>query len=1022
MALLERYAILDSSAEPVYDDIVRVAASLFTTPIAAVSLVTPDRLWFKAALGMDFPETRPEGSFCAHAIAHPDQAMVVPDARLDARFAGHPLVAGPPHVRFYAGAPLRTEGHGLGTLCVLDTRSRAVSAIQIQALEALSRLLMRQIELRSDPGELAVVFAERDVAGPALDCEQRFRLAFREASVGMMLATPQGRLVQVNQCFASLVGRDERDLIGADILDLTHVDKPADQRAAEQHILDHLMTGGARALVREQRYQRSDGRAAWGLTTTSVVRARDGRPRYLVSQVEDVTERKLAEQALHQTQAVAEAIISADVDGRITAWNPGAERMFGFRQDQVLGRPITLIVPPRQRPRYLGAYEAIVRRPEPPWGARPVEIEAMRRGGEEFPAEVSIARSQHAGPVSFTAIIRDITARRRAQEARLRSAGSAELLHAVAVAANQATTVAQAYVSTLEQVCTLSGWQVGQVWQRADDGRLHSSARWWVDGAAALAGLVEPAEGTLALGEELPGTAAATRSPVWISGPDAPPSPRLQAAFAQGISSVLAVPVVVGEQVEAVLEFFGVPEPDEVVLEVMGRVGAHVGHVIHRERAERRLEYQALHDPLTGLANRTLLLDRVNRALGAVSSQTSSVGVLFMDLDRFKLVNDSLGHHAGDELLVEAARRIESAVRAQDLVARFGGDEFVVLCEDLSGPGEATRIAERIVAAFRVPFRVAEREAFVAASVGVAVSHARTDGSDGLVRDADAAMHRAKEAGRNRCEVYDEAMRGDAMRRLDTINALHRALERDEFSLVYQPCVRLPDGSIQGVEALLRWQHPERGTVGPRDFIPLLEETGLIGQVGRWVLEQSCRQLRRWETEHGPQLRLSVNLSPRQLRQHDLVEVVRAALDGAGLEPGRLILEIRESGYVHDLDVMRPRLMGLRELGVSLAIDDFGTGYSSLSCLHLLPVDLLKVDGAFVAGIEAIDREVPILNAILDLGRALDLDVLAEGVETPAQAAYLHAHDCQLAQGSLFAAPLSADAMGDCLEALRKPG
>jgi diguanylate cyclase (GGDEF)-like protein len=430
--------------------------------------------------------------------------------------------------------------------------------------------------------------------------------------------------------------------------------------------------------------------------------------------------------------------------------------------------------------------------------------------------------------------------------------------------------------------------------------------------------------------------------------------------------------------------------------------------VSERKEAELELSRAALHDALTGLPNRALFLDRLGLALRRTERRSGSVAVLFCDLDRFKIVNDSLGHDAGDRLLVDVARRIGAALRPADTVARFGGDEFTMLCEDIAGEIEAATIAQRIVDVFREPFQLDDGEVFLATSLGIAIARGADDRAEDLIRDADAAMYRAKERGKGRYEIFDEAMRADAVARLETESALRRALERGELRLHYQPEVDLADGAIKGFEALIRWQHPTRGLLGPAAFMPLAEETGLIVGIGEWVLLEACTEAARWSQP----LTLSVNLSARQLAQPDLVAMVRRALAETGLDPAHLCLEITESAVMASGAATTAQLRALKSLGVRLAIDDFGTGFSSLAHLRRFPVDTLKIDGTFVSGLANEPQDASIAAAVISLAHALDLTTVAEGVETDEQLAILRGLGCDLGQGHLFARPApAADAL-----------
>ncbi|MGZ8752261.1 MAG: putative bifunctional diguanylate cyclase/phosphodiesterase [Acidimicrobiia bacterium] len=430
--------------------------------------------------------------------------------------------------------------------------------------------------------------------------------------------------------------------------------------------------------------------------------------------------------------------------------------------------------------------------------------------------------------------------------------------------------------------------------------------------------------------------------------------------------------------------------------------------------SQERLAHQATHDTLTGLPNRTFVQHTVDATLATRSADDGLIALLFLDIDRFKLVNDSQGHGLGDELLRAVAARLKATTRPGDLVARVGGDEFVVVVHGLRTVADALEVGERTRLAFAVPFTVREDEIASSVSIGIAVSDPADPlrDAEALLRDADTAMYQAKEAGRDAVTVFDASMRDRATQRLALEHDLRQALERGELHLHYQPVVKLPDGEIKGFEALLRWAHPTRGQIPPIAFIPVAEDTGLIVPIGAWVIREACRQLAQWRKTlpNGRRLTMAVNLSARQLRDPQLVQCVRNALHDEGLSPGALCLELTESLLMNNAAAAADLLETLRSLDVKLSIDDFGTGYSSLSYLRRFRVDNVKIDRSFVDGLDDDDSsDETLVAAILAMAKALRVATVAEGVETTTQAERLHALGCQTAQGYLFSRPVPAD-------------
>ena len=446
------------------------------------------------------------------------------------------------------------------------------------------------------------------------------------------------------------------------------------------------------------------------------------------------------------------------------------------------------------------------------------------------------------------------------------------------------------------------------------------------------------------------------------------------------------------------------------------RIAGIGADVTHRKEAEEKLVYLAHYDGLTGLPNRALFFDRLKQTLAQAGRRGVLAAVMFVDLDRFKVVNDTLGHAVGDELLRHVAQRLAGCVRVGDTVCRFSGDEFVLIINDLGAAEDARLIAQKVLYAFSDPFRVSGHEIFVSTSIGISMYPTDCEDEETLLKDADTAMYRAKESGRNNFQFYTREMNARAMYRLKLENSLRHALERGEFRLHYQPKACLHTGRVTGVEALLRWERPEHGLVPPADFVPLLEDTGLIVPVGEWVIAEACRQIAAWRASGREPVSIAINISARQFAARNLGEIVRRVLDQHGADPRYIELELTESLLMVNTEEAVRTLEYLKSLGLRLSIDDFGTGYSSLSYLKRFPIDALKIDRSFIDEITTDVGDATITRAVIGMAHNLGLKVVAEGVETEEQISFLSANGCDEAQGYYFARPRPA---GEITEWLR---
>jgi len=831
------------------------------------------------------------------------------------------------------------------------------------------------------PSVRGVVFNFRDVTERRASqmqleaSEERFRTLVQHASDVVQIMDEEGRITWVSPGVKHMLGYDPEELVGLLGANLCH---PDDYAAVYEELVDLLRKGGNESMRVESRTRRKDGTYVW---VDSIVTNHLADPglRGIVANIRDITSRKEAEHALRVSEArwrsVADAspigIYELDAEPTIRFVNERWQEITGMPGMSAIGGTWQSFIHPDDRQTMADQWRATGARGKPFRGMLRVvrpdgHVRWLMSATEPLFDEAGVLTG-HVGTID------DITERLVAQRDTERLSDIVEATSDLVVISDRQSRILY----------------------------MNAAARRFFD--------LDPSAPV----DDFDFTPF---TPPWAQEVylnDARPHLR-----EEGIWSGEFAYYRDGTEV-SVSALFLAHKDSEGRIEFVSSVTRDISE---RKAFEERLEYQATHDPLTGLPNRTLFLDRLELALARSRRTNRTVAVLFCDLDHFKVVNDSLGHSAGDRLLVALAQRLREALRPGDTVARFGGDEFVILCDELATQQDAVYIAERIHRAVHEPLTIGSTEVFAAISIGIAFASAET-GPETMIRDADAAMYLAKERGRARYEVYDETMRATLVERLDIESALRRAMTRHELRVVYQPTIDLGTGSIVGVEALLRWDHPERGLLVPAEFIDVAEETGLIVPIGSWVIEQASRQAQRWQAARpGEHLLVSVNLSSRQLDNPALIETVREVIEATGVDPSLLGLEITESVVMRDPLASTVTLQALKDLGVRLAVDDFGTGYSSLAYLRRFPVDLLKVDRAFVDGLDpqtgdAEDRAI--VAAVVSLAHTLGMQAIAEGVETEAQLAELRSLGCDMAQGYYIAKPLTAPDLDDLL--LRQP-
>jgi diguanylate cyclase (GGDEF)-like protein/PAS domain S-box-containing protein len=724
------------------------------------------------------------------------------------------------------------------------------------------------------------------------------------------------------------------------------------------------------------RLQMSDGRIKYVYERCVNYYSEQGEPLRSTGTVQDVTERVLAERALRRSEERLRIIYDASpviisvsrfVDGQFLEVNPAFLRIGGWTREEVIGRTsfdLGVWVDPRDR-------EKIVEGVRAHRTVRDLEVSFRIKSGEIRLLLCSVEQIQLELGACLLLVAQDITERKKA-ETQMQKLSRALEQTADAVFITDRDGVIEYVNPAFEQV---SGYTSAETVGRQPN--LLKSGR---------------------------------QGPVFYEN--------------------LWKTILAGEAFNDVLinrrkdgSLYYEEKTITPIKDADGRITHFVAtgkDITERMQTQERLAFMAQHDPLTELPNRALLLDRLKQSLAGARWRERRAGILFVDLDRFKTINDTLGHEVGDRLLQQLAERFQRSVRDGDTVARFGGDEFVILLDDVASEDDVAGVAQKVLQALIPPFQVDQQTLYVTASIGVSLFPNDGEDASTLLKNADIAMYRAKELGKNTYQFYSADMSSRAFERLTLESNLRRALEHREFRLYYQPLVDVTTGAIVGVEALLRWQHPEFGLVMPNDFIPLLEETGLIVPTGEWVLDTACAQLAAWHAQGWPRLRLAVNLSPRQFQTQNLTAMVKQALDRLDGDPGRLELEITEGMLLRHAPITVETLEALHALGVRMAIDDFGTGYSSLSYLRRLPIDTLKIDRMFVRDIPHDPDDSAITVAIIALVQSMKLEMIAEGVENTAQRDFLHERGCNVMQGFLFSRPLPAEEITRLLQSGKK--
>ena len=605
----------------------------------------------------------------------------------------------------------------------------------------------------------------------------------------------------------------------------------------------------------------------------------------------------------------------------------------------------------------------------------------------------------------YRGIGKDITASMRAEQL-------LRLEHVVARSLSEADSASEALKAVIRAVCETQSWECGRYFSWDDKAAVLAFSEFWHVPETALEIFIEKSRVlTYAPGAGLVGQAFQSGQPLWVI--DLATDPRAKAGIARdaGMHGAFLFPVVSAGKPIGVLVFHSreVREPEDRLLQAVRVIGGQIGQFVQRKRAEERVQHMATHDALTALPNRMMFGQLLNHEIQVAQRYRRSFAVMFIDLDRFKIVNDTLGHEAGDKLLQEVSTRFKDCLRASDVVSRLGGDEFVVLLQEVTNAEQITIAARKLLSAAMKPIVVLGQECRVTASIGICMYPADAQDEQSLMKNADIAMYLAKEQGKNNFQFFSESIRANSLERLTLETSLRHALERNEFSLHYQAKLDLRTKEITGVEALLRWQHPDLGLVAPSRFIPVAEETGLIVPIGRWVLKTACAQNVLWQREGLPPVCVAVNLSARQFADEGLTTDILAALKESGMKPDLLELELTEAMVMQSHERAGKVLAAIKELGVRISLADFGIGYSQLAQIKRYPIDTLKVDRSFIRDLEGNVEDRAITEAIIAMGKTLSLTVVAEGVETQEQQAFLTDHACDAMQGFYFSKPIGGD-------------
>jgi diguanylate cyclase (GGDEF)-like protein/PAS domain S-box-containing protein len=849
------------------------------------------------------------------------------------------------------------------------------------------------------------------------EAEERYRATFDNAPVGIMHTAVEGYgILRANRKLCEMLGYTHDELLDMTSTELVHPDYRFTDEAKYR---TQLMKDEVPAFSSERKYLRKDGSSIWVNRTVSLVHDAAGKPLYFIRIIEDITERREAEKALRDSETryrsviavMAEGVFVRDNKGRIVTCNASAERIIGRSLEQMRG---SLYFDP--------SWEAIREDGSAfPDDERPVNVVLRSRAAQSNVTMglrkadgtvlwlVTNAQPLFEGPDTapggVVTTITDVTQRKQAALRQM-------MEHRVTRLLSEAESLEESIPGILQTICETLGCACGACWLWDENKQKRVCAESWGVQSAEIAEFLalnlKPRQLPRAAGGLL-NRVWSDGEPVWIADITKDATfRRAPIAIKAGLHGAFAFPLRFGDDILGVMEFFSrYSRPaDDVLLLSARSIGSQIGQFLARRKAEERVSHLAHFDELTGLSNRSTFNQRLQHAIAQAQRHAKPLAVLFIDLDRFKIINDTLGHDAGDRVLREVAQRFGACLRESDTVARLGGDEFVVLIEELPDLMHVTAVAQKILAAVAETFVVEAQEFRITASIGISTYPDDSEDMPTLLKNADIAMYRAKEQGKNNYQFYSAQMNVHSVERLTLESSLRRAVERNEFLLHYQPKIDMGSGRITGVEALVRWQLPAKALVSPAQFIPLAEETGLIVPIGEWVLKTACARNKAWQDNGMPALRMAVNLSPRQFVHEKLLHDVARVLEETGLDPTTLEFEITESMVMHNPEHAVKLLNELKAMGIHLSIDDFGTGYSSLSHLKRFPIDSVKIDRSFIRDIPGDADDAAITQAIIAMAHGLRLTVIAEGVETTEQVRFLRDHGCDEIQGYYFSKPL----------------